>query len=171
MKQSLLKEIKLDLQFAEKYSLKGFLLDLFFNSNFQALLSYRLQHRIAKLPRPFRWFVLPLKVITEYLCNCQIHYNAQIEGGIKLHHCVGVVIGGGVKIGKGTNILQNVTIGTKRLGVEEFPSIGRYVDIYSGAVIVGNIKIGDNVTIGANSVVLKDIPDNKVALGVPAIIF
>src|SRR5882757_6374898 len=114
IKRSLLQEIKMDLQFSGNYNLKGIVLEPLFNINFQALLSYRIQHRIAKWPRGLRLLVLPIKLITEYLTSCQIHYGANIEGGIKLHHCVGVVIGKGVSIGSGTNILQNVTLGTKR---------------------------------------------------------
>lgn len=165
---SLLKDIKADLQFSEKYSLKGVFLEFFFNVNFQALLSYRIQHRISQWPRGLRLLVLPIKVITEYLTATQIHYGAQIEGGIKLHHCVGICIGSGVTIGSGTNILQHVTLGTKRIGVSEFPTIGKNVTIYAGAVIVGKIKIGDNCIIGANSVVTKSMSTGYMALGVPA---
>ncbi len=167
-KQSLFKEIKQDLIFAKKYSIKGIILETLFNVNFQALLSYRIQHRIAEWPRGLRLLVLPVKILTEYLTSCQIHYGARIEGGIKLHHCVGVVIGKGVTIGTGTNILQNVTLGTQRLGVEEFPNIGRNAYIYAGAVVVGNIVIGDNVIIGALAMVRTNVPTGKRVFCAPA---
>lgn len=164
---SLLKDIKADLQFSGNYNLKGIILSFFTNVNFQALLSYRIQHAISKWPRGLRLLVLPIKLFTEYLTGCQIHFDAQIAGGIKIHHCIGVVIGGGVRIGKGCNILQNVTLGTKKLGVFEMPEIGKNVIIYAGAVIVGKIKIGDNCIIGANSVVTKDITSNCMVIGNP----
>lgn len=164
---TLLRDIKADLQFSGNWNPKGIILELL-NINFQALLSYRIQHAISKWPRGFRLLVIPIKLITEYLTSCQIHYDAQIAGGIKIHHCTGVIIGGGVKIGKGCNILQNVTLGTRKLGVYEFPEIGKNVTIYTGAVIVGNIKIGDNSVIAANSVAIKSIPKNSFVAGIPA---
>lgn len=163
---SLLKDIKADLQFSGNYNPKGIILEML-NINFQALVSYRIQHAISKWPRGLRLLVLPLKLITEYLTSCQIHFDAQIAGGIKIHHCMGVIIGGGVKIGRGCNILQNVTLGTKRLGVYEMPEIGKYTTIYAGAVIVGKITIGNNCDIGANSVVTKDVPDDCIVVGIP----
>lgn len=168
MKNSLLKDIKADLQFSNNYNPKGIILQFLFNVNFQALLSYRIQTRISKWPPVLRLLVLPIKILTEYFTSCQIHFDAEIAGGIKLHHCVGIVIGGGTKIGKGCNILQNVTLGTKRLGVYEFPQIGENVTIYAGAVIVGNINIGDNAIIGANAVVTQHVEKGKNAFGVPA---
>jgi serine acetyltransferase len=100
---------------------------------------------------------MPIRLFTHYLTGCQIHYQAEIEGGVRIIHATGIVIGTGVKIGNGTNIFQHVTIGTKKLGGEDKPIIGRNVTIYTGAVIVGNIKIGDGCIIGANKVITKDI--------------
>jgi len=73
-----------------------------------------------------------------------------------------------VKIGKGTCIFQNVTLGDKKLGASEFPTIGKNVIIYAGAVIVGNITIGDNCSIASNAVVINNLPDNCIVGGIPA---
>lgn len=83
-------------------------------------------------------------------------------------HTVGIVIGPCV-IGDNVTIYQNVTIGKRGIGYGEVsPVIGDGVTIYAGAVVTGPIRIGNNAIIGANSVVLKDVPDGVVVAGVPA---
>ena len=97
--------------------------------------------------------------------NCYIAPNAEISNNMLFPHPIGVVIGDGVKIGKNCTVFQNVTIGKKN---DLYPTIGNNVTIYPGTVIVGNVKIGDNSIIGANSVVLHDVPPNTVVAGNPA---
>ena len=80
-------------------------------------------------------------------------------------HVVGIVIGSGAVIGDYCRIYQNVTIGQKN---GRFPTIGDHVTIFPGAVIVGDVKIGDYAVIGANSVVTKDVPEGAIAVGAPA---
>jgi serine O-acetyltransferase len=74
-----------------------------------------------------------------------------------------------VKIGKNFTIYQGVTVGRvhsgKKAGV---PTVGDNVTAFAGSKILGNIKIGDNVIIGANAVVLSDVPDNVTVGGIPA---
>jgi serine acetyltransferase len=83
-----------------------------------------------------------------------------------LGHPTGVVIGHGVDLGKGVKIRQNVTIGRDPDG--GYPTIEDEVIIGAGAVIVNEITIGENATIGANSTVISDIPPNSIAVGSPA---
>jgi serine O-acetyltransferase len=88
----------------------------------------------------------------------------------KLPHPIGIVIGEYVKIGKQCIIYQNVTIGAKsQSGAinKKYPQIGDNVYIGTHAVIIGDIKIGNNVVIGAATFVNKDIPDNTVVVGNP----
>lgn len=87
---------------------------------------------------------------------------------VSLPHPVGIVIGKNVAMGHGCRIYQNVTIGAKDGDGEKYPCIGNNVTIYANACIIGNVYIGDNVIIGAGSVVTKDIPSNSVAVGNPA---
>lgn len=95
------------------------------------------------------------------------------KGTIFHHHSLGCVIHEKSVIGDDCHIFQNVTIGSKwSNGVCEgdAPCIGNRVFIGAGAIILGKIAIGDDVIIGANAVVTKDIPNKSIAMGVPATI-
>ena len=86
---------------------------------------------------------------------------------------VGLAISKYVKIGKNCTLYQNVTIGGKDLpnrsnNAAKYPQIGDNVTIYPGAFIVGGVKIGNNCIIGANTVIVRDVPDNAMASGNPA---
>ena len=70
------------------------------------------------------------------------------------------MIGEGAKIGDNVVIYQNVTIGRKNRETPDYPSIGNNVIIYSNSIILGNVRIGDNTTIGCNTIVLKSIENN-----------
>lgn len=105
-----------------------------------------------------------------FITSCDIGLDIQDlkKRGIDFHHPVGIVISRHAKIGDNTLIWQNVTIGAKSLDNLTYPTIGRNVRIYAGAVIIGQIVIGDNCVIGANSVVTQSFPDNSVLAGIPA---
>ena len=102
------------------------------------------------------------------------HYGSYIGVRAKLeeipcfpHKLSGIFISNSARIGKGCTIFHQVTIGSntlkdsKNLGA---PTIGDNVYIGCGAKIIGNVKIGNNVRIGANAIIVKDIPDNSVAI-------
>lgn len=97
-------------------------------------------------------------------------YNALFDSTLVLRHPVGIIIGEGVRLGKNVIIFQNVTLGRSDTHIIAYPNIGDNTIIYSGAVILGNVKVGNNCIIGANAVVTKDVPDNSIAIGVPAIL-
>lgn len=95
--------------------------------------------------------------------------GTNIGGGISMPHPLGIVISSRAVIGKSCTIHQNVTIGSNVIGGNVgVPVIGDNVIIYAGAAICGNVRIGKNVVIGANSVVTKDVPDNCIVAGIPA---
>jgi len=99
--------------------------------------------------------------------SCDIKKN--LPKSVNLPHPVGIVISNTAEIGENVTIYQNVTIGWT-LGEKERKagSIGDNVIIYSGAKIIGNITIGDNAIVGANAVVIHDVPENMTVVGVPA---
>lgn len=97
------------------------------------------------------------------LCNCVIPPSTKIGKGTIIPHSVGIVIHQYSIIGEDCVIYQNVTIGNAN-----GPKIGSGVIIGSGACILGDITIGDNVKIGANAVVLQNVPNNVTVVGIPA---
>lgn len=110
-------------------------------------------------------FAKIIKAIIRITFSAVIPPSAKIgKGSFITYHGLGVVIHKDAVIGENCIIRQNVTIAGNDFGV---PQIGNNVEINAGAVLVGNISIGDNVRIGANAFVNKDIPDNCVAAGVP----
>lgn len=96
--------------------------------------------------------------------DCLYICTKDIEGGLIIQHGFSTIINA-KKIGKNCHIYQQVTIG---FNGTESPIIGDNVRICCGAKVIGGIHVGNNVVIGANAVVCKDIPDNVVVAGVPA---
>lgn len=107
--------------------------------------------------------------LAEILGGIELPNRAQVGKGLLLAHPNGIVIHMDAKIGDYCNIGQQVTIGIGgRQGKQGTPYIGDRVFIAPGAKLFGPITIGNHVAIGANAVVTKDIPDNAVAVGIPA---
>jgi len=98
--------------------------------------------------------------------GADIPINCQLGGGLLIPHPNGIVIHPGSTIGPNCLIFQQVTIGDRAGGI---PSIGGNVDIGAGARIIGQISIGNHSLIGANAVVLTSVPENSVAVGIPAV--
>lgn len=100
-----------------------------------------------------------------------ISKNAEIEKGLKLPHPTGIVIGDSVKIGRNVTIFQQVTLGGTRIGDAQkklYPRVEDNCVLFAGAKILGKIRIGKNCTVGANAVVIKNVPDYAIAVGIPA---
>lgn len=97
------------------------------------------------------------------LFNCSIPPTTKIGSGVIFPHSTGIIIHQNSVIGDNTKIYQNVTIGNNN-----GPKIGKNCIIGTGACILGDIVIGDNCKVGANAVVLKNIPSNSTAVGVPS---
>lgn len=104
-------------------------------------------------------------------CYCEISCAAEIEPGFLISHTVGLVIGGGTKIGLNCDVRQNVTFGGNFNKVDgngrSQPWLEDNVSVGAGAVIVGPVRIGANSIIGANSVVTTDLPQNVIIAGIP----
>lgn len=109
-----------------------------------------------------------MKALIYLVFNCIVPYTADIGKESKLAYGgMSVVIHSRTKIGERVIIGQNTTIG-RSLDPEGIPMIGNDVYISAGARIIGNISVGNNVIIGANSVVCKNVPDNCIVAGVPS---
>jgi serine O-acetyltransferase len=91
--------------------------------------------------------------------------GAQIGPGFVIVHSFGIVINSSVKAGKNLVIEHGVTIGAEK---DQSPEIGDNVFIGAGAKIIGAVRVGSDVKIGANAVVVKDLPDGATAVGIPA---
>jgi len=103
-----------------------------------------------------------------YKYAISIHWSTPIESGFYIGHFSGIFVNNDTIIGKNCNISQGVTLGRANRGSKKgTPVIGDNVYIAPGTKIIGNIHIGNNVAIGANCVVTKDIEDNAVVVGVP----
>ena len=106
-----------------------------------------------------------VQIITGVELPCEV----DIGRNFVIDHFGGIIISGYTKIGDNCRIRTGVVIGLRRVSEKSAPTIGNNVDIGTGAKIIGPIHIGDNVLIGANAVVLSDVPDNSIAVGVPAV--
>lgn len=104
-------------------------------------------------------------LLARHIGQIELFYSADIGKGFKINHGVGTVIGARCKIGDNCIIHQNCTIGDRKGGR---PTIGNNVIIYAGAMILGDILIGNNCIIGANSVVTRSCPPNSILVGTPA---
>lgn len=134
---------------------------------FQAVLVHKLiSHPLYKLKIPF----LPRLVsqIMRFFTGVEIHPGAKIGKGIFIDHGMGIVIGETAEIGNNVTMYHQVTLGgTGKHTGKRHPTIGNNVLIGAGATILGPIKIGDDSKIGAQSVVLKDVPEGATVVGHP----
>ncbi len=140
---------------------------------FRAVAMHRLGNYRMRIPFLLR---VPLSVVYwssyRYIRN---HYGIELPYSVKLgrkvviEHQGAIVIHGDSVIGDGCIIRQGVTLGNRRLN-EPFdaPVLGKRVNVGAGAKILGKVEIGDDASIGANSVVLSDVPSGRIAIGIPA---
>ncbi|HEV7411732.1 MAG TPA: serine acetyltransferase [Bradyrhizobium sp.] len=131
-----------------------------------ALQAYRISHRLWESGRTELARELHSR-ITQAL-HVSIHPSVIIGSALFIDHGTGVTIGEGVVIGDDGSILQEVTIGRSPEGEAGAPRIGRGVLLSAGAIVLGNIDIGDFAKIGAGSLVLASVPSGYTAVGVPA---
>lgn len=133
---------------------------------FHAIIIHRLSHRLYRARVP----ILPrfLSQISRFLTGIEIHPGATIGRRFFIDHGMGVVIGETAEIGDDVLIYQGVTLGgTGKEKGKRHPTIGNKVVIGTGAKVLGNIRIGDNVKIGAGSVVVHSVPEFSTVVGVP----
>lgn len=143
-------------------------IELFFNyPGLIAIIHYRIANKLYT--KGFKIFSRILMGITQFITNIDIHPACSIGRRVFIDHGIGVVIGETAILKDDITIYQGVTLGGVSLNkTKRHPTILSGVTIGAGAKVLGNITIGENVKIGANSVVLKDVPNNVSVAGIPA---
>lgn len=132
-----------------------------------AILFHKFAHPLYKIKIP----VLPRLIshFSRWITGIEIHPGARFGKRVFIDHGKGVVIGETTEIGNDVVIYQGVTLGgTSTKKVKRHPTLGNNIVVGCGAKILGNVRIGDNCQIGANSVVIKDVPSNSTVVGIPA---
>ncbi len=134
---------------------------------FHAVAAHRFIHALHRSGIPLlpRW----LSNVNRFFTGIEIHPNAHIGRGFFIDHGMGVVIGETAEVGENCTIYQGVTLGGTSLAHgKRHPTLGNNVTIGVGAAVLGAITVGDNAKIGGGSVVVRDVPPNATAVGVPA---
>jgi serine O-acetyltransferase len=130
-------------------------------------LRYRFQSKLVRYPLAALHLVL--SKLAEMLCGVTIGVAAKIGRRLVIEHSGAIVVHGNTVIGDDCIIRQGVTIGNRRMDRPmEAPRIGNRVNIGAGAKILGAVQVGDDADIGANAVVITDVPAGALAVGVPA---
>lgn len=131
---------------------------------------WRYRLRPGWLRMPFSFLYRLLKVLSQILTGIDLPCEVTLGQRFRIEHFGDIIISGDAVFGDDVTIRNGVTVGLRRTGVRGAPVIGNRVDIGAGAKILGAIRIGDDVAIGANAVVLTDVPADSIAVGVPAVI-
>lgn len=132
-----------------------------------ALIVYRIAHKLYN--KKCFFLARLLSQLARFFTGIEIHPGAKIGKGLFIDHGMGVVIGETAEVGDNVTIYHGVTLGgTGKDKGKRHPTVKDNVIIGAGAKVLGPITIGNNVKVGANSVVLKDVPDNATAVGMPA---
>ncbi|MEM9979600.1 MAG: serine O-acetyltransferase [Cyanobacteria bacterium P01_D01_bin.2] len=132
-----------------------------------AIAAHRLAHWLHR--RGVSFFPRFISHLARFFTGIEIHPGAQLGKGTFVDHGMGVVIGETAIVGDYTLIYQGVTLGgTGKETGKRHPTIGSRVVIGTGAKILGNIHVGDHARVGAGSIVLRDVPANCTAVGIPS---
>ena len=140
---------------------------------FWALVVYRFGRwrygiRMRAVRAPLSFLYKCLKFWADALCGIEMPAETVIGRRFTIEHGGGIVISGDAVFGDDCVVRNGVTVGLRYRGERGSPVIGDRVDIGAGAKLLGAIRIGNDVAIGANAVVLCDVPDGCVAVGIPA---
>ena len=136
-------------------------------SGLHAVLAYRVAHKLYQRGR-----YTTARMVSQtarFLTGIEIHPGATIGRGLFIDHGSGVVIGETAEIGDNCTLYQGVTLGgTGKDTGKRHPTLGNNVLVGSGAKVLGPFNVGDNSKVAANAVVLKEVPPNSTAVGIPA---
>lgn len=171
---SVIGQIKDDFRFYQTLRPRESFLEVMLDRYFLVCANYRFGHWACQLRTPFlgklmRLFYLLTNVVVSMRNGTDIRPGASIGRCFEVHTSFGIAIDNGVVIGDNCIMNTGVCIGNKANGRGEgVPKIGNNVTFGLGCKVVGGITIGDNVIIGANSVVSRDVPRDHLAVGIPA---
>ncbi len=136
-------------------------------SGVHAILAYRVAHKLYLSKHYFA--ARAVSQWARHKTGIEIHPGATIGKGLFIDHGMGVVIGETTEIGDNCTLYQGVTLGGTGKDVgKRHPTLGNNVLVGAGAKVLGPFKIEDNSKIAANAVVLKEVPENSTAVGIPA---
>lgn len=129
---------------------------------------YNISPRWLRMPFSFAYHILfnMCRSFTGIELPCEV----PVGRNLIIDHFGPIVVSGHAKIGDNCRLRPGVVIGLARVEDPCAPTIGNNVDIGVGAKLLGRITIGDNVCIGANAVVIRDVPSDSIAVGVPAVV-
>jgi len=145
---------------------KNFLEIILLYPGLHAIILYRISKFLLKLRIPF--VPRAISQFARFITGIEIHPGVRIGRGLFIDHGMGVIVGETTIIGENVTLYQGVTLGgTGKEKGKRHPTIGNDVVIGAGAKVLGNISIGDNSYVGANAVVIKDVPPNSTVVGVP----
>jgi len=144
---------------------------IFLSPSFHMVFIYRIGKILSLIPYIGVLFRYIFEYLIRIIFSSDISLKSEIGSGLRFEHGQDIVIGADVKIGLNAKIFNGVTIGGKDPSLPSInnqPKIGNNVILSTGSKILGPIVLGDNVIVGANSVVLANIDSNKTAVGIPA---
>lgn len=134
-----------------------------------AVWAYRVAHAMWNTDERLKLPARLLSQVMRGLTGVEIHPGAKLGRRLFIDHGMGVVIGETAEVGEDVVIFHGTTLGgTSMRPGKRHPTVGNRVTIGSGAKVLGPITIGDDVGIGANAVVVKDVPSDNIAVGIPA---
>ncbi|ANT64906.1 serine O-acetyltransferase [Prosthecochloris sp. CIB 2401] len=160
----LLKDIRSDLTtYNGKWGEQGFWVMLVYR---YGRWRYTIQNGIVR--KPFSLLYHVSYKMVQIMTGIELPCEVPVGKNFRIDHFGDIIISGYASFGDNCIIRNGVTVGLKNIEDKTAPRIGNNVNIGAGAKILGNIKIGDNVDIGANAVVITSVPNNSIAVGIPA---
>ncbi|MEL6537221.1 MAG: serine O-acetyltransferase [Bacteroidota bacterium] len=153
--------------FDRDFAIQSYLEVLLLSHGFMAVTAHRLAHALWQAGQRMSAQWINQRVAA--LWGIDLHPAARIGVGLVIDHGMGTVVGETAVIGDYVFLFHNVTLGgTGRAGGDRHPKVGDRVVIGTGATLLGNIHIGEEAVVAANSVVLKDVPPRTTVAGIPA---
>lgn len=129
---------------------------------------WRYTIRNSMLRKPFSLLYRACFKMVQVLTGIELPCEVPVGKNFRIDHFGDIIISGYASFGDNCIIRNGVTVGLKNIEEKTAPRIGNNVNIGTGAKILGNITVGNNVDIGANAVVITSVPDDSIAVGVPA---